>query len=295
MSFTSCSDSAMLAGLNDSNIGILSKLAIKASRRGGEILMSHYGKIKNIENKGRIGDLVTSADLECEEEIVNYLRHQTPDINILAEESGLSGIQDGLCWCIDPLDGTTNFAHGYPFFATSIGLTWKDLPILGSICIPFINETYWSSPIEGAFCNQSAIQVSTSNLLIDSLLVTGFSYDRFNIIDNNYAEFCWLTNKTRGVRRGGAAAVDLAFVASGRLDGYWEKGLSKWDLAAGIALVQMAGGVISDYPDGNFDLSKGRVLATTPGIKEELMSELSKVIPLDARSYGSSAIDSIGS
>ena len=124
------------------------------------------------------------------------------------------------------------------------------------------------------------------NLLINSLLVTGFSYDRFTLKDNNYAEFCWLTNKTRGVRRGGAAAVDLAFVAAGRLDGYWEKGLSKWDLAAGVALVEQAGGVVSDYPIDEFNLTNGRVLACTPGIHKELRGQLSQVIPLEVHSYG---------
>jgi hypothetical protein len=154
----------------------------------------------------------------------------------LAEESGAAGEQDGLRWCVDPLDGTTNFAHGYPFFATSIGLTFRQTPVLGAIAVPFLGEVYWGAPGLGAFCNEQAINVSSCQQLEDSLLVTGFAYDRHTRLDNNYAEFCWFTHRTRGVRRGGAAAVDLAFVAAGRQDGYWERGLSPWDLAAGCRL-----------------------------------------------------------
>ncbi len=130
--------------------------------------------------------------------------------------------------------------------------------------------------------------------LTDSLLVTGFAYDRVNVIDNNYAEFCWLTHRTRGVRRGGAAAIDLAFVACGRLDGYWERGLSKWDLAAGAAIVELAGGSLSNYPEGDFDLNTGRILACTPGIHSDLKDELRKVIPLTCEAYGVSKITNNG-
>ena len=127
--------------------------------------------------------------------------------------------------------------------------------------------------------------VSDTNTLIDSLLVTGFSYDRFDTEDNNYAEFCYLTHKTRGVRRGGAAAVDLAFVASGKVDGYWERGLEIWDLAAGAIIVKEAGGAVSDYPNGEFNLSSGRILACSPRLEEELKLELSKVTPLNKQLY----------
>ena len=127
--------------------------------------------------------------------------------------------------------------------------------------------------------------VSEANTLIDSLLVTGFSYDRFETEDNNYAEFCYLTHKTRGVRRGGAAAVDLAFVASGKVDGYWERGLEIWDLAAGAIIVNEAGGVVSDYPKGKFNLSSGRILACSPRLEENLKLELSKVTPLNKQLY----------
>ena len=127
--------------------------------------------------------------------------------------------------------------------------------------------------------------VSDANSLINSLLVTGFSYDRFDTEDNNYAEFCYLTHKTRGVRRGGAAAVDLAFVASGKIDGYWERGLEIWDLAAGAIIVKEAGGSVSDYPNGEFNLSSGRILTCSPKLEKELKLELSKVSPLNKQHY----------
>ncbi len=213
------------AGLSKNEINKLVLTAKEAAIEGGRVLMQHYGRLNMIKNKGREGDLVTNADISAEEKVLNILKESTRDIPILAEESGSTGLQEELLWCVDPLDGTTNFAHGYPFFATSVGLTYKNIPILGAIDIPFFSETYWAAPQHGAFCNGNSIQVSSANKLIDSLLVTGFAYDRHVRLDNNYSEFCWLTHRTRGVRRGGAAAVDLAFVAAGRLDGYWERGL----------------------------------------------------------------------
>jgi len=122
--------------------------------------------------------------------------------------------------------------------------------------------------------------------LSDSLLVTGFAYDRREVLDNNYSEFCWLTHRTHGVRRGGAAAVDLAFVASGKVDGFWERGLAKWDMAAGVPLVEMAGGIVSNYPSGDLDLNTGRILACNPKIQIELINELAKIRPLTPNSYG---------
>ena len=274
------------SGIGKKDIRMLSNIAKKAAEFGGKTLMKYYGNLFNIRNKQTQGDLVTEADLESENVIVNFLKEETPNITILAEEGGLTDMNNDLCWCIDPLDGTTNFAHGYPFFATSIGLTWNNMPILGAISIPFINELYWAAPAIGAFCNEEDINVSSCKSLINSLLVTGFAYDRLQVRDNNYAEFCSLTHKSRGVRRGGAAAVDLAFIAAGRLDGYWERGLSKWDMAAGVPIVELAGGVISNYPKGDFDLNSGRIFASTPGVEQELKIELSKVIPLNGSCYG---------
>ncbi len=176
----------------------LFKIAKESALIGNEILIKNYNKIQTITSKGRKGDLVTNVDLEVEEKIKDYLSKKTPDISIHAEESGKLIKTSELTWCIDPLDGTTNYSHGYPFFGTSIGLLYKNNPILGSISVPYLNELYSACIGKGAYCNDKEIRVSNTSTLFDSLLVTGFSYDRFDIEDNNYAEFCYLTHKTRG-------------------------------------------------------------------------------------------------
>ena len=267
------------------DLDILTQIAKETALLGNEILIKNYNKIQTISSKGRRGDLVTNVDLEVEEKIKEYLSIKTPDISIHAEESGKLIKSSDLTWFIDPLDGTTNYSHGYPFFGTSIGLIYKNNPILGSISVPYLNELYYACIGKGSYCNDKKINVSKPSTLFNSLLVTGFSYDRFDTEDNNYAEFCYLTHKTRGVRRGGAAAVDLAFVASGKVDGYWERGLEIWDLAAGAIIVKEAGGVVSDYPKGEFNLSSGRILACSPKLEKELKLALSKVSPLNKQLY----------
>ena len=286
MNINSCEIAAKNASLTKGDLSNLLNIAKIAAEKGGLSLMNNYGKVKTISCKGTAGDLVTNADIECEKIIIEYLEKQTPNISILAEESGYKLKGGELKWCIDPLDGTTNYAHGYPFFATSIGLIWNNSPVLGAISVPSLNEIYYAAPKHGSFCNGEKINVTKTNSLSDSLLVTGFAYDRRELLDNNYSEFCWLTHRTHGVRRGGAAAVDLAFVASGKVDGFWERGLAKWDMAAGVPIVELAGGMVSNYPDGDFDLDSGRILASNPEIRNELIKELDKIRPLTPDSYG---------
>ena len=151
---------AQAAQLNDDQLSRLAQVARTAAERGGAELMRHYGRLASIQSKGRQGDLVTNADVAAERVVLDVLAEQTPDIAVLAEESGAAGAQDDLRWCVDPLDGTTNFAHGYPFFATSIGLTYRQQPVLGAIAVPFLQETYWGAPGFGAYCNEQPIQVS---------------------------------------------------------------------------------------------------------------------------------------
>ena len=283
------------AGLTTTELTRLVGIAREAAGEGGAELMRHYGRLASIESKGRVGDLVTNADLAAEKVVLDVLAAATPDIAVLAEESGAAGEQDGLRWCVDPLDGTTNFAHGYPFFPTSIGLTFRQTPVLGAIAVPFLGELYWGAPGLGAFCNEQAINVSSCQQLEDSLLVTGFAYDRHTRLDNNYAEFCWFTHRTRGVRRGGAAAVDLAFVAAGRQDGYWERGLSPWDLAAGVALVEIAGGRISGYQGDAFQLNSGRVVAAGAQLHPAIVNGLAQVTPLKGSAFGAPEVTAMGS
>ena len=267
------------------NLDNLTEIAKKAAMIGSDLISSNYNKIQSISCKGRAGDLVTNVDLEVEKKIKDYLLDQTPEITILAEETGQSNKSSDLIWCIDPLDGTTNYSHGYPFFGTSIGLVYMGIPILGSISIPYLNELYWGCITKGSYCNNEIIKVSNPINLSESLLVTGFAYDRFETENNNYAEFCWLTHKTRGVRRSGAAAIDLAFVAAGKADGFWERGLQIWDIAAGAIIVYEAGGIVSNYPNGELDVYSGKILACSPNINVELKDQLSQVKPFDFNIY----------
>jgi myo-inositol-1(or 4)-monophosphatase len=254
------------------------EIATEAALAAGEIINQHRSPLLQIEQKGRLGDLVTVADREAETKIIEILQRHLPTHSILAEETGNYGSSDAECqWVIDPLDGTTNYAHQYPFSAVSIGLLVNGLPTLGVIFDPFHQELFRAATGLGATRNRQPIQVSATNQLADSLLVTGFAYDRRETDDHNYREFCYLTHITQGVRRGGAAAIDLAYVACGRLDGYWERGLSPWDLAAGVVIVQEAGGLVTAYDQSDFVLNSGRILATNGAIHQPLSQSLAKV------------------
>ena len=284
--------SAARSGLTGSEIEQLAAVARRAATAGAEQLQRHFGRLERIREKGRAGDLVTEADLAAEQAVLAVLEAETPELGVLAEESGRrSGHGGDLEWCVDPLDGTTNYAHRYPFFATSIGLTWQGAPLLGALAAPALDALYWAAPGLGAWCNEEAIRVSDCNGLASSLLVTGFAYDRHNRLDNNYAEFAWFTHRSRGVRRGGSASMDLAFVADGRLDGYWERGLSPWDLAAGVVLVEQAGGVVCSYDGSPADLSTGRLIACTPGLQQALIEGLAACRPLSGASFGAPELD----
>jgi myo-inositol-1(or 4)-monophosphatase len=261
-------------------------VASRAARAGGDVLRQHWGRLREIRSKGRPGDLVTEADLAAEAAVLAVLRASTPEIGVLAEEGGRIGPADGtLQWCVDPLDGTTNYAHGYPLFSCSVGLLRDGLPVLGAIDAPALNDHYLGGPGLGVRCNDDDLQVSDCRSLADALLVTGFAYDRCERDDNNYAEFCHFTHRTRGVRRGGSAALDLAFVAAGRLDGYWERGLQPWDLAAGVALVLAAGGEVCAYDGGPLDLTDGRIVAVTPALRQPLLDGLAQCRPLPPATY----------
>jgi len=262
----------------DPSLPIFLDIATEAALAGGAVLETHWGKLEAVQEKGRAGDLLTIADQEAEAAVLAVLQRHFPDHPILAEESGLqTANQSRYLWAVDPLDGTTNFAHQYPFCATSVGLLIDGVPQVGVVYAPFHQELFRAATGLGATRNRQPIRVSQTAELAHSLLVTGFAYDRRETPDNNYAEFCYLTHLTQGVRRGGAAAIDLAYVACGRLDGYWERGLSPWDLAAGIVLVREAGGQVTAYDRSPLDLQSGRILATNGQIHAALSTELLQV------------------
>ena len=254
------------------------EIATEAAIAAGEVLLSYLGNIGTATQKGRPGDLVTVADKASEAVVLEILQRHFPTHAILAEESGKLGLAESeYLWAIDPLDGTTNYAHQYPFFAVSIGLLIGGVPEVGVIFDPFHQELFRAAKGLGATKNRRPIQVSTTNQLSESLLVSGFAYDRHETTDNNYAEFCHLTHLTQGVRRSGSAALDLAHVACGRVDGYWERGIAPWDISAGVILLQEAGGKVTAYDQSLLSIESGRILATNGLIHHSLSQELIKV------------------
>lgn len=257
-------------------------IATEAALAAGAVLKEHQGTLV-VHEKGATDNIVTEADKASEAVLLEAFQRHLPDHAILSEEAGALGQQDNpYLWAIDPLDGTTNYAHQYPVFAVSIGLLVDGIPSLGVIYDPSKDELFRGAIGLGATCNRCPIQVSQANDLAKSLLVTGFAYDRRETEDNNYAEFCHFTHLTQGVRRGGAAALDLAYVACGRLDAYWERGLSPWDIVAGVAILREAGGKVTAYDGSPLMLDSGRILATNGHLHQTLSTELQQVHPLAA-------------
>ncbi|CDR34580.1 inositol monophosphatase family protein [Criblamydia sequanensis] len=262
------------------NINLEKALAIaeKASMEGGKILLNHFGKLENVREKSIQGDLVTEADNASEYAITTIIKKHFPSHPIIGEEGGLIPSKDtDYLWAIDPLDGTTNYTHQMPVFAISIGLLYKMEPVVGLVYNPITNELFKAIKEKGAYLNDRQLFVTKTETLSKSLLATGFAYDRRDTKDNNYLEFCYLTSITHGVRRGGSAALDLAFVAAGRYDGFWERGLKIWDIAAGALLVKEAFGSLSSYENGPIDLETGRILATNGLLHNELSETLIRV------------------
>ena len=258
-----------------SQLQVFLDIASEAALEAGAILQDKFRNLKHIQEKGRSGDLVTEADKAAEAMVLKVLNRHVPEHQILAEESGtLGGNQSKYLWAIDPLDGTTNYAHGYPISAVSIGLMIEGIPQVGVVYNPFRDELFRAAKGLGATCNRRPIQVSQTDRLKNTLLVTGFAYDRRENTDNNYAEFCYLTHLTQGVRRSGSASLDLTDVACGRLDGYWERGLSPWDIAAGIVIVEEAGGMVTAYDKTPVDVKSGRLLVTNGKIHDSLSQAL---------------------
>jgi myo-inositol-1(or 4)-monophosphatase len=251
------------------------KVALEAANRGAAILKKFWGTKLDIREKGTPFNLVTEADKASEEEIIKILTKNFPNHSILAEESGLhKAYEADFLWAIDPLDGTTNYAHSFPFVAVSVGLLFQRQPIVGVVYNPIMDELFYAAKGRGSFYNQTKMAVSQTSTLEKSLLASGFSYQRQNTADNNYAEFCHLTDLTQGVRRAGAASLDLAYVAMGRFDGYWENGLKAWDIAAGALLVEEAGGKVTSYDQTPLDFMQPKILATNGLLHAALANEI---------------------
>jgi len=254
---------------------ILLNFAIQAARDAGLILAERLGRAK-IMNKGVI-DLVTEADVASEKLIVERIKSYYPRHAILEEESGKSEIMGALAaewkWIVDPLDGTTNYAHGYPSFCVSIGLEHNGKMVLGVIYDPVRDEVFAAERGEGATLNGRRIHVSEIEDLNASLVCTGFPYDVRERTDFARHFFNFIMH-AQGVRRDGSAALDLAYVACGRFDGFWEEGLHPWDVAAGVILIEEAGGRVTHYDGRPFDIYTPPIVASNGLIHEAMMRVL---------------------
>lgn len=254
----------------------LADIALRIAREGADLAKEGYRSPKEVHRKGAI-DLVTEYDTRGEELIVERLSREVPGIPIVGEEGGGQAGAE-LTFYVDPIDGTTNFAHGHPFWCVSIGiLDSAGLPIAGAVVAPALHVEWTAFRGGPALRNGEPCHVSKASKIEDSLLSTGFPYDRRTSPDNNFAQFFALKKRAQGVRRCGSAALDLCLVADGTYDGYWERKLKPWDLAAGACFVVSAGGRISDMQGGPVDIRQGHVVATNGLIHDELIGYLGEV------------------
>jgi myo-inositol-1(or 4)-monophosphatase len=245
--------------------------ARKAAKKSCEVLNNLFGKAHQIIKKGEI-DLVTEADLQSEEIIMETIRREFPQDSILTEESGSHDYLPNRVWLIDPLDGTTNFAHSFPFFAVSIALEIDKEIILGLVYNPCLGEYFEAVKGQGASLNTSPIQVSPTRDLKESLLATGFPYRLYEDPRQILDLFEKMIVLAQGIRRPGSAAIDLCYVAAGRLDGFWEAGLKPWDTAAGSLIVTEAGGLVTNYLGMPYNPFQNHILAANPFIHVAMLN-----------------------
>lgn len=254
-------------------------IAVKAARRAGALINRGALDIDRVQvSKKQPMDFVTEVDRAAEEAIISVLREAYPDHAILAEESGASNPEGDAeyTWIIDPLDGTTNFIHGFPQYAVSIGCSHRGQLQHGVIYDPVHNDLYTASRGMGAFVNDRRLRVSKALKLEDGLIGTGLPFGESKHLTRYLRILREVMIKAPGVRRAGAASLDLAYVAAGRLDGFWEMGLKPWDMAAGVLLIQEAGGLVADFDGGEAYLTNGHLVAGTPKVFAPLLALVQK-------------------
>jgi myo-inositol-1(or 4)-monophosphatase len=256
----------------------LIKTTVDCVKEGGAVLLDYHNKLERlqIQSKGRF-DYVTEADLAAQETIVQLIRSRHPDHEILAEEDQSTPGKNANRWLVDPLDGTTNFIHGFPVFAVSVALEYKDAIVLGAVYDPCRQELFLAQRGHGATLNGRPIQVSTRQKVGEALVATAFPWREKTILSNYLRGFNRVFARVSDVRRSGSAALDLSYVACGRCEGFWELGLSPWDIAAGHLLVKEAGGYISDFNGGDKHIWIGDVVAGNPSIHTFLLEIIREV------------------
>jgi myo-inositol-1(or 4)-monophosphatase len=247
--------------------------AVCAAKESGNYLKQRFGQKLQIEKKGDI-NLVTDVDRKSEEIIRGIIAERYPDHGFRAEEGTEHSSKSPYLWLVDPLDGTTNYAHGFPFYCVSISLVRNNEIIAGCIYNPVLDECFTAEHGAGAFLGGARIRPSETDNLGDAFLATGFPYDIRTSSQTNLKEFSKFAVSARAIRRAGSAALDLAYVACGRFDGYWEMKLNPWDIAAGILLVEESGGMVTDWQGGKFDIFKGILLASNGRIHRQMVDVL---------------------
>jgi myo-inositol-1(or 4)-monophosphatase len=249
-------------------------IAIRAARSAGNIIIRSLQHVEHLEvtRKGR-NDFVTDVDRLAEQEIISVIHKSYPDHAILAEESGEQGHNETI-WIIDPLDGTANFLHGFPHYCVSIGVMVRGRIEHGVIYDPLREELFTASRGAGAQLNDRRLRVTKQKTLAGSLIATGFPFKYHEHFPAYLATFNAVFPEVSDLRRGGSAALDLAYVAAGRVDAYWELGLQKWDLAAGILLIEEAGGVVSDFTGGENHIEHGNLVAGNFNIHQQLLNQI---------------------
>jgi myo-inositol-1(or 4)-monophosphatase len=258
------------------------QFAAEVAMEAGAILRAHFGQPHDVHFKGAI-DIVTEADKASEALIVYRLQERFPEIDLIGEEGSRGAIGDTrFRWVIDPLDGTTNFSHDLPTFAVSIGLEDRGLPVGGAIYDPMRDELFVALKGGGAFLNGSPLHVSAISELIGSLLVTGFSYD-FAIRVRQADVWRDFLTQVQAIRQTGSAALNLCYIAAGRLDGYWEQGISAWDVAAGAVMVMEAGGKVTDMRGGVFRADDRQLVASNGALHDHLLAVIAPHLDESAR------------
>jgi len=251
--------------------------AIEAATRAGKLLRSELGKRRQVAFKGSPTNLVTEMDRRAEALIIEALRARFPTHAILSEERGSVGPASPYCWIIDPLDGTTNYAHGFPIYAVSIALEVDSEVVLGVAYDPNRDECFVAERGKGSFLNGKRLLVSETPTLNESLLATGFPHNIREAQDNNLAEHAAFSLRCQAVRRTGSAVLYLCDVAAGRLDGYWELRVGPWDVAAAALLVEEAGGRVTDLVGAPLDLRSPKIVASNGRIHDEMLAVLKEV------------------